>query len=855
VDGRIDCSMTGDGLLHFAADGLGLGRGTMTWQGPLTVGSWEPAWSVTATDADIHEVAQLVNSWTGSTVFPDWVSGIGNLQVTLSGPWNQLVIGARIDAQPLRLDRVELDRLVSEGTIRGDVLTLGPTRFSVAEGSGEVEGSVAWASGTGDEQLKLAIRANRLPLARAAAWFGAAGSTTGVLSFTGRLRGPLASPRGSWAVGIDDAVLLGQELGDGSATVDLADGRFDGRAISFDHGLTGGVFWDLIRSEVGGGLEWAAMPMTVLPEPLATLAGGQGDVRLDFVLPRDGFPTGRVEAVCPGARAVAEAGRDEVVISASAADSITASATLARLPNGGLRGPGEIRLDSAQNLVSRLVADSTLPLAGSGRAEVTLDWQPESWPRLAGELVDLDLELDQRPIRLIDPARFELSDRGFHTTGLHVGVRQDRLFVRCAIDADGELTGNVSGTMDALLLRFLLPDWEPAGRVTGVVELLGSIDRPLFEGIAEVGQGSFRLPGTRTILSGIDGTVLLSADHASLEGMGFRFMQGMGRCSGRITLRDGTFNLGLDGSVTGLRYEMLPGLVAVLSGSWRLAGPVDRLDLGGDVTVDRATLRRKDDIPTLLIDWFGETAPETPTAGALRLNLHVEADQTIDVRNPFVRLVGSASLDISGTSDEPGIVGKVEFEEGGEVMVQTLRYELERGALTFSDPTRTDPFIELQANTWVQNYQITVRIAGTPDRLTTSVNSNPPLTEEEILSLMAVGYRRQNIGGGAMGVSVASTMLTREITAALDRRARLLLPVDQVRVDPFAETASGNPTARLSMVKQLSPTWTLILQSNLSAQREEVVVSRWFIAPGVFVEASRDLDGSYGFDIKLRRPY
>jgi translocation and assembly module TamB len=332
-------------------------------------------------------------------------------------------------------------------------------------------------------------------------------------------------------------------------------------------------------------------------------------------------------------------------------------------------------------------------------------------------------------------------------------------------------------------------------------------------------------------------------------------MQGIGRCSGRLGLKNGSVDLGLNGSIAGLRYEMLPGLVAYLSGSWRLEGPAEALDISGDLTVDRASLRRKDDVPTLLIDWFGDTAPTTAASGGPRLDLHVEADETIEIHNPFVRLVGSASLDISGTTAEPGIVGNVEFEEGGEVMVQTLRYELERATLTFSDPTHTEPFIELQANTWVQNYQISVRITGTPDRLTTSVASNPPLTEEEILAMMAVGYRREGVGGGAMGVNVASTMLTSQIAAELDRRTRLLLPVDQVRVDPFAETASGNPTARVSVVKQLSPTWTFIVQSNLSAQREEVVVSRWYLAPGVFVEASRDLDGSYGFDIKLRRPY
>jgi hypothetical protein len=32
-------------------------------------------------------------------------------------------------------------------------------------------------------------------------------------------------------------------------------------------------------------------------------------------------------------------------------------------------------------------------------------------------------------------------------------------------------------------------------------------------------------------------------------------------------------------------------------------------------------------------------------------------------------------------------------------------------------------------------------------------------------------------------------------------------------------------------------------------------VSRWYLAPGLFVEASRAIDGSVGVDLKLRRPY
>jgi autotransporter translocation and assembly factor TamB len=189
-------------------------------------------------------------------------------------------------------------------------------------------------------------------------------------------------------------------------------------------------------------------------------------------------------------------------------------------------------------------------------------------------------------------------------------------------------------------------------------------------------------------------------------------------------------------------------------------------------------------------------------------------------------------------------------------MLQTLRYEIERATLTFSDPQAIEPFIDIQARTFVQNYDITLRLTGTPQRLTPSVSSNPPLPEDEIYGLMAVGYRSDAATAGAMGIGLASSILSQQLTAELDRRAGLTLPVDQVRVDPFAETSTGEPgAARVTVVKQLNPAWTVTVQSNLSGEREEVIVSRWYIAPGIFFEASRDLDGTYGVDLKLRRQY
>jgi hypothetical protein len=99
--------------------------------------------------------------------------------------------------------------------------------------------------------------------------------------------GPARSaPHGSWAVGFDGTELLGQLLGGGSGAVDLAGGRFDARAVSFEGGLQGSAWWDTASGAVGGQLRWPQMSLAVLGDQLAGLAGGVADLeRLE--LPRD----------------------------------------------------------------------------------------------------------------------------------------------------------------------------------------------------------------------------------------------------------------------------------------------------------------------------------------------------------------------------------------------------------------------------------------------------------------------------------------------------------------------------------------------------------------------------------------
>ena len=855
VAGALDVSLTGEGFLLFDAEDLAIGQSNARWQGALTLGTWRPSWSIAADPADFAEIGPMVNSWVGSTVLPEGLSGTGQIQVDLSGPFSELTVNTRIDAKPLILDPIQFDRMVVETTIGGSILRIGSARFQVADGFGEVDGGMAWGTEAGNDQIDLELRGHRIPLEAVASWIGLEHwADGGTVSFSGNLDGPVASPAGSWQLSIDNPILAGLDLGSASTTIDLESGRFSCTDLSCDHGLAGNLFWNVHEAEIGGTLTWPQMQLAPLGEEMQRLAGKTADISLEFRVPFGDRPTAELRAQSEFAQLDIQSEPDAVAIVATIQEALEIRADLDRASDGGLSGDGTLKITSANGLLTLLAPEAGVPLSGTADASFTVDWKDEPLPRIEGRLETINLELENQAIQLLQPAKFSLSREGFVVPGLHLGAREDELFVRWAIDPERQLRGNVSGTMDTLLLRFLLPDWEPAGRASGIVELLGSIDEPLFEGVAEIHNGSFRLPGTRTILSQVEGTVFLSSGEVQLEGTDFRFMGGRGRASGRIRERDDTIVLALDGTASGVRFEALPDLDARLSGNWRLIGPIDNLLLSGDITVDRMSLTTKEDVASMLLGWF-ESSGRGSTSGGLNLALRVDAEETIELRNPFVRLTGSASLEVTGTSNSPGLVGQVELLEGGEATLLGNRYEIERGSLNFSNPGAIEPFIDLQAATWVQEYQISVQIAGTVDQFVTTAVSTPPLSAPDIYSLLGVGYTGRGYGSGAVGLGLASTILSSQLTSVLSRRGELALPVDQVRVDPFAADSTGNPTARLSFIKQITPSWTVILQTTLSGEREQVVISRWYLAPGLFLEAGQHEDRSLSLDLKMRRPY
>jgi len=241
----------------------------------------------------------------------------------------------------------------------------------------------------------------------------------------------------------------------------------------------------------------------------------------------------------------------------------------------------------------------------------------------------------------------------------------------------------------------------------------------------------------------------------------------------------------------------------------------------------------------------------------LRFDVTILAPETLRLRNSIAEIDASAELELRGTVADPVLLGSAEAQRG-EVFFLGQRYDITAGKVDFVDPTKVEPFIELTAETRVRSYRVELRLTGTLDRFKPELSSDPPLRTVDILRLLSGANERDILIGTEeeelAGVGVAS-LLTERLTAEVGRRAERLFGLDRFSIDPFLVGRFANPTARVSLGKQITRDLSINYSSNLNSTQEAIIVIEYTPEGSMSWILSRDEDGDIGIDVKFRKSF
>ncbi|MFL5783010.1 MAG: translocation/assembly module TamB domain-containing protein, partial [Bacteriovoracaceae bacterium] len=184
-----------------------------------------------------------------------------------------------------------------------------------------------------------------------------------------------------------------------------------------------------------------------------------------------------------------------------------------------------------------------------------------------------------------------------------------------------------------------------------------------------------------------------------------------------------------------------------LSGEGIILGNRRPYDVGGEITVNRALVVNE------LSDFSSKTGglgdvrylpknQESALGQLFRLNLNVKADNNIRVSNSLMDVALRGESRIFGSPTRPRGEGRLYASpNASRVYFKNNEYRINSAEISFTPKKDlTNPDFDIEAMTVISNYKVMAKAYGDLERFNFDLSSDPPLTRNSILSLIAFGY-------------------------------------------------------------------------------------------------------------------
>lgn len=303
----------------------------------------------------------------------------------------------------------------------------------------------------------------------------------------------------------------------------------------------------------------------------------------------------------------------------------------------------------------------------------------------------------------------------------------------------------------------------------------GTIAKPSVSGAADMSINVARFQNaTLPALTNFQARLNFRDNTLNFDRFGGDLAGGPFSVSGRISLPKLTApNFDLHLKANSVLVARNDNLTVRIDADIKVVGPIKSATVSGRVeTVNSRFLKNIDIIP---ISLPGRPAPlPEPPSAAPTLSFpnpplrDWKFDIVIKSKDPFLirgnLATGSAIVDMkmTGTGLHPQLQGQVRLQNFDATLpFSTLTIRL--GFLYFNPDDALNPRIELQGTSLIQDYTVHVYVYGTADAPRAVFSSEPPLPQEDIISLLATGVTRSDLSGGNVLASRALLLLGKEL--------------------------------------------------------------------------------------------
>lgn len=428
------------------------------------------------------------------------------------------------------------------------------------------------------------------------------------------------------------------------------------------------------------------------------------------------------------------------------------------------------------------------------------------------------------------------------------------------IRADGNIKLEVLEAFD--------PNIFSAGAITLNAAVSGTPAKPSVNGTLRLQNASFNMLDAPQGISNANGTINFNGTEAVIQDFTGESGGGKITLAGFVAYGGDEAQFRMQATATQVHIEYPETVTTQVGARLTIAGTTSNSLVTGSVFIQDVALHSHSDVGSILTS--AATPPSAATAATgilagMHFDVRIRTAANVQFRTTLTQnLQADANLTLRGTPDHPGMIGRVTVTQG-EVVFFGAKYSIDQGTITFYDPQKIEPVLNVDLETSVQGVDVSLSVSGPLERMKLSYRSDPPLQFQQIVSLLASGKApstdpvlaahappapEQNFEQAG-----ASTLLSQAVANPISGRLQRLFGVSKLSIDPQIAGSSNTPGATLTFQQQVSKDITFTYTQDVTHSNNQAIRIEWAINPQFSAVAQRDIYGQVDLDFFYKKRF
>jgi autotransporter translocation and assembly factor TamB len=500
----------------------------------------------------------------------------------------------------------------------------------------------------------------------------------------------------------------------------------------------------------------------------------------------------------------------------------------------------------------------------TGKVQAAGNWR--HLDRIDADVAIGSATLNYRAISLVSVDKFHMriADGVLDVPGGGVQIMSDGYM---DLSASGKLSSDLSVRADGRLpVAALAPFTDALADARGAVTLQATAGGPLsalqWQADLTLDEIGFAVPALAQTLQDLNGRLRVSPRQIAIESLSGGLDGGRFALDARVELERYTPTRGemtLQARKLPLQW---PGMMdVVVNGDLKLSRASERALLAGRLDLVEGTYYK--DVRLNL--WSAVSQPKraeavSVTDAAAPWMNDVDLAVNVGYRNPFLvdnnlaRLQIAPDLKIGGTLARPVLSGRAEVAEG-EIIFRRKSFEVTTGVVDFINPYKVEPKLDVVSQVRIRHWLLSLSVSGTPDQLVFELSSDPPESDNDILSLILFGRTQAEIAGGdTAGSQTTTQMLATLVASTWGESLKKTTGVDILELDTGAvDDSEASDRIQVTVGKKLGRRLTIkYAVESTNGEMIQRAISEYRFVEQLLASGYQDSKGDYGGELLFR---